>query len=486
MAVLSSHNSDYHRSLLNGLYWSVEHEYGGASPDYRIQIYFPSSFEASLSTDSVPYSNDTFSSFGSLEIAACMAALERISEVSDIEFVVVDEPVRSLPNISVGSIELGDSVVGQAWGAGIPASYSNSDFHSNVWLDLSLVGEGFSGNADQFNHVMIHELLHSLGFKHPWDEVSSWSDPSSTRDLTDQSTAYTVLAYNDPILPVDLDGDGLRSDRVYISNLGLFDVLALQRVYGPNISHNNTDTFYRFSPDASDSYRVVALTNGNIESMRSSIFHTVWDAGGIDTFSFMDFDTDVEIDIRPGCYSRSFDLDSLGGSFVGNIGVSYETGLEIDCLIENVVAGKGNDRVFGNRAENEIWAGRGDDFVSSSSGDDALSGGEGNDVLFGGAGVDVLRGGKGDDVLIPGRSGDSIFFGRNSGFDTIRGFSESGGVSDDRLFLVGFSSKSISDIDFTVSRSDLIVKCSQNCSFVLKSYLTAHAIEEIFDNIFFV
>jgi len=56
----------------------------------------------------------------------------------------------------------------------------------------------------------------------------------------------------------------------------------------------------------------------------------------------------------------------------------------------DVVAGGGNDGVYG---------GAGNDMIDGGDGNDFVSGGTGNDVLIGGAGRDVQRGGTGDDLF---------------------------------------------------------------------------------------
>ena len=58
-----------------------------------------------------------------------------------------------------------------------------------------------------------------------------------------------------------------------------------------------------------------------------------------------------------------------------------------------ILAGKGNDLVFGGSGPNAIFGGNGHDWIF---------GGRANDLLVGGKGRDWIRGGKGDDLLIGG------------------------------------------------------------------------------------
>ena len=84
--------------------------------------------------------------------------------------------------------------------------------------------------------------------------------------------------------------------------------------------------------------------------------------------------------------------------------------------IDEVDAGKGNDRVWGSRGDDTIRGGdgkdtltgeKGDDVLDGGTGDDKLYGGDGDDVLTGGAGRDVLDGGKGDDTFVLDGAGDA-------------------------------------------------------------------------------
>ncbi|MDQ8700874.1 S8 family serine peptidase, partial [Hyphomicrobium sp. LHD-15] len=59
-------------------------------------------------------------------------------------------------------------------------------------------------------------------------------------------------------------------------------------------------------------------------------------------------------------------------------------------LIENAVAGDGNDDLEGTRYDNVIYGMRGNDRIQGHDGNDTLSGGAGNDTLIGGIGSDIF------------------------------------------------------------------------------------------------
>nr|WP_316650491.1 hypothetical protein [uncultured Gellertiella sp.] len=76
--------------------------------------------------------------------------------------------------------------------------------------------------------------------------------------------------------------------------------------------------------------------------------------------------------------------------------------------IENVVATDYNDFINGSDVANVLVAGGGDDTVYGNGGDDGLLGGGGKDTLRGGAGNDVLSGGGEADTLDGGEGVDAV------------------------------------------------------------------------------
>lgn len=135
---------------------------------------------------------------------------------------------------------------------------------------------------------------------------------------------------------------------------------------------------------------------------------TIYDTDGVD---LLDFRTDIYdqwIDLNPGKVSSVYNL-------VNNLIIAHDT------VIEKVIAGRGDDTVFGNTASNVI-----NGFV----GDDLLFGNDGNDTMKGSAGNDLLRGDKGNDRLIGGTGADTLVGGL--GNDTFV-FSPDDGVSDDKI-----------------------------------------------------
>jgi Ca2+-binding RTX toxin-like protein len=75
-----------------------------------------------------------------------------------------------------------------------------------------------------------------------------------------------------------------------------------------------------------------------------------------------------------------------------------------------VLAGDGNDSLFGEAGDDSIQGDGGDDSLDGGDGSDSLYGGIGNDSLTGGAGGDRIEGGDDADTIVGG-AGDTIFGG---------------------------------------------------------------------------
>ncbi|MBL8493724.1 MAG: hypothetical protein JNM37_05640, partial [Rhodocyclaceae bacterium] len=161
----------------------------------------------------------------------------------------------------------------------------------------------------------------------------------------------------------------------------LYDIAAIQYLYGPNMSYHAGNDIYTFSQG-------------------QNYFQTIWDAGGTDTIVWDASTEGATIDLRPGAWSDLGNtltfLNSSGSFLTSN---SNTVAIYYTVTIENATGGQTSDTLIGNDANN-ILAGRG--------GSDVLDGGLGADVLDGGLGADILIGGAGNDTYVVDNVGDSI------------------------------------------------------------------------------
>lgn len=224
--------------------------------------------------------------------------------------------------------------------------------------------------------IIMHEIGHALGLKHPHDDGGNFRPTFSQQGIEQFNNAtYTVMSYNDSI------GSSIPSGNP--STLMPLDILALQYIYGANMSYQADDTVW--------------TPTGTSDA-------TIWDAGGTDVLDASGWTTSNIIDIREGFYSL------IGGSDIG---------IAINVVIENANGGAGNDTINGNDTHNALNGNEGNDLINGMDGNDiingnvgldAISGGNGNDVIRGGADNDALSGNDGNDQLF-GDLGDDLVFG---------------------------------------------------------------------------
>jgi len=84
-----------------------------------------------------------------------------------------------------------------------------------------------------------------------------------------------------------------------------------------------------------------------------------------------------------------------------------------------IYGGWGNDVIFGQGGDDLILAGHGEDVVAGGSGNDIMRGNDGDDSMFGGFGNDTMHG-DADDDFMEGNEDDDIMYG-GTGYDDMYG-----------------------------------------------------------------
>ncbi|UWS81742.1 M10 family metallopeptidase C-terminal domain-containing protein (plasmid) [Phaeobacter sp. G2] len=367
------------------------------------------------------------------------------SEITNLENITGNTGVEGLwvfevrEGAVVGDIAFGSTEFDSAHLYGFVSDFPNPNHlgdrpsrAGDMWINRSNDSQFVPGVGDSggpiFGHTSwntyLHEMGHALGLRHPNE---SPGDP-------DTNSQYTVMSYVPH--PAE-DGEAL-IDQAFSLTPMLWDIQALQELYGANTTTRATDTVYfgdgNPAPDAIDGPELeyqYATNEANDLGMQvlgedgvyRDVILTIWDAGGHDLIDASDLSTGSRIDLRNGNFSSIGEIDN-------NIAIAAtvrdESGQVIN-YVEDAWGGSGRDRLIGNNGANLLDGNGGRDRLYGNGGRDRLEGDGGNDRLFGGNGNDRLLGGTHHDRLNGGNGNDRLF--GNNGRDQLNG-----GNGNDRLY----------------------------------------------------
>ena len=272
----------------------------------------------------------------------------------------------------------------------------------------------FEGDYGSF--AIIHEIGHALGLKHPHDNGGQ-SDHKTFAQLGIgelDSQFYTVMSY------IEVPGAG--PDYGHPVTPMFLDILAIQAIYGPNMSYHKASDIYVLADDGA--------------------LRTIWDAGGRDKFDASNINHSVLIDL-----DQNLGTFNLGGAVLGDYS---GVGIAFGVTIEDATGGAGSDEIIGNVAANSLIGNAGNDSISGLAGNDLLVGGAGNDILNGGNGNDAFGGSIGNDKLAGGAGNDTLDGG--PGNDSLNG----GTGRDIFLFNAPLGASSVDTIAGFVHADDTI------------------------------
>lgn len=318
-----------------------------------------------------------YSSFTPDQRASLARTLELIADVANVSFVEVADnglqPGEGNERLSLYNI---DSANAPYWGAltFLPTESEVIPYGRILGGEIvvnqdraSWQGNWETGSSN--SRKLMHEVLHALGLDHPGPYNGDGPTYATDALFAQDTVQYTVMSY---WAAAETGADHVLGNQIFFASTPLlFDVAALQAIYGANLATRTGDTVYGFNSTAGrEAYDL---------SLAPAAVFTIWDAGGVDTLDLSGYVLGSRIDLGEGKFSDA-------GGLTGNISIAF------GAIVENAIGGKGNDVITGNDAANRLVGGGGADSLSGGTGADTLEGGTGADTLFGGAGSDTFRG----------------------------------------------------------------------------------------------
>ncbi|MGV6808857.1 MAG: M10 family metallopeptidase C-terminal domain-containing protein [bacterium] len=374
MAITTLSNDYRINSLLVGTEWAVSDN----APQLTYSL--PEGSDTVWKNNYKGGEPNTWSALNNTQANQFRQALGLIDEVIALSIVEVDDNASTQGDIRVAYSQAVDQKNAIAW-AYVPTDFGVLEESGDVWLDPDLTD--FSVGSVGFS-TFLHETAHGLGLKHPFEATNG---NSAILTGVEDSTQYSVMSYTDytgvGYNYIDLGGGRYQFDEVQPSTLMLYDILALQYLYG-------VDTTTRTGDD------VYTLSN------RQGELKTLWDAGGNDTFDLSNQTVAMTINLNEGAFSSvGVQQTSFNGALTtanNNVAIAFGT------QIENAIGGSNHDMMTGNALDNVITGG---------AGNDQIDGGDGIDtVVFSGArnqytivsnettiGVSAKSGNDGSDTL---------------------------------------------------------------------------------------
>ncbi len=441
-----------------------------------------------------------FQPFNAAQQAAALEALAMVSGYTNLTFTNVTGSGDSTANIRFA----------QTTNPNVPSAMgyfpNDTAVAGDIWFNPN--GGPFYQTPQKGNWgyvTQLHELGHTMGLKHGHDNYSNvdlssllpTDNPrfgSRSLDAVSDGQPWSLMTYTR--MPGQSQSGNQGSGIDEPQSFMMYDIAALQYMYGANFNHNSSNTVYTWNPTTGEMF-INGVGQG--APTANKIFMTLWDGGGNDTYDLSNYFS-VYVDLRPGAWS-TFSPSQLatpinGHPAPGNVANALLHNGDTRSLIENAIGGFGPSVLIGNQADNTLdsgggsgnwmWGGAGNDtYIVRHSGDEVVElinegydivrstvnyalaanvhveelrtasnggtkairltgnefnqkivGNAGDNRLDGGGGVNVLQGNAGNDTYVVRNSADQVVEKANQGYDIVRStvnYTLAGGVHVEEL-----------------------------------------------------
>ena len=303
---------------------------------------------------------------------------------------------------------------------------------ARVFISAQGIINSEGGITNRTFQSFVHEIGHALGFSHPAPYERPY-DFSEDAIFANDSWQVSTMSYFTPNQNPNINA----SFAIPVTPM-IGDIIAMHDLYGTPVLRAG-DTVYGVGSNVGGHLGQVFAdwTAGNLDG---PVALTIFDSGGIDTLDLSTDTEDQHVVLQPETASDVYGL-------VGNLVIARDT------IIENYVAGWGDDIIVGNGADNVLTGNAGADSMDGQAGNDTaaysgsgaavtvnlatgsasgghaegdtltaienLTGSAHDDTLTGDADSNVLEGGAGADTLDGAGGTDTAAYAHSDGAITI-------------------------------------------------------------------
>lgn len=405
-------------ATLMGYRWTTS--FAGSQPATTIRYAFPTSADDYMAVPSYPSSNDldTFQPLTEFQETAVRTGLGLIASYTNLTFAEVPSGLAADATLRFAQY----TPVNEGSEARFP---SNEGANKGYQSDSRDAGDMFLGQnarptaayfgTDHFNTI-IHEMGHAFGLKHGHDGSFHGTLAPQVND-----NEFSVMTYASYLGANTVTGASEARDGSSPQSYMMYDIAALQAMYGANFSQVGTKATYTWNENTGQQLINGAAPLFTGTTATQKIFSTVWTQGATVTYDLSKFTQDQVDDLRPGQWLR-FDDDKLADlnkdagpgtaqyMAQGNVYNALLYQGDLRSAIANLTTGTGDDTLIGNDRDNALTAGAGNDTIATGGGNDTVRGGAAADTIFFGPGYNVLR------DTVADLNGDVV---RDFGFGTV-------------------------------------------------------------------